>query len=143
MSSRLLNSSGSIDDFWWQDDNITTFCSSDCSSEIVEWDGNVHFQCSDDFLTIGSRLIPADAITGRFREGAKIACLGSTDTPDWCLVESFSWQGSDIVRPNCTQDSTKSQCQNDPANMRLANLYDDDVLCSSWSDVLQLQNHSY
>ncbi|KAH8899990.1 hypothetical protein GQ53DRAFT_593861, partial [Thozetella sp. PMI_491] len=52
----------------------------------------------------------------------------------YCLLDSYAWVGSDIIRPDCTDTSTDPQCL-DPtdvpdANQRLANLYPDSVLCS-------------
>lgn len=56
-----------------------------------------------------------------------------------CLIESYSWVGSDIIRPDCpegtaTTGNGTSQCQ-DPTdvpaeNERIANLYPDSLLCS-------------
>jgi hypothetical protein len=53
---------------------------------------------------------------------------------DWCMVESLNWIGSDVIRPDCSVDPTDPSCSN-PANVtadnqRIANLYDDTVLCS-------------
>lgn len=53
----------------------------------------------------------------------------------YCLIDSYSWIGSDIIRPDCSSDtSTDPQCL-DPTdvpeeNQRIANLYPDDLLCS-------------
>ena len=50
------------------------------------------------------------------------------------MVESLSWVGSDIVRPDCSTDPTAQQCVNPynvtAENERLANLYNDSMLCS-------------
>ncbi|CAK7203034.1 hypothetical protein SEUCBS139899_005763 [Sporothrix eucalyptigena] len=53
----------------------------------------------------------------------------------FCLVDSYAWAGSDIIRPDCSVASNQnhSQCV-DPTdvpaeNQRLANLYPDSVLC--------------
>ncbi|KGO39886.1 hypothetical protein PEX1_067310 [Penicillium expansum] len=54
----------------------------------------------------------------------------------YCLVQSYDWVGSDIIRPDCTDpaNSNSSQCVDPtdvpPENERLANLYPDDLLCS-------------
>ncbi|KAL3418045.1 LysM domain-containing protein [Phlyctema vagabunda] len=52
----------------------------------------------------------------------------------FCLIDSYSWTGSDIVRPDCSDSSTDAQCL-DPTdvpdeNQRIANLYPDSLLCS-------------
>lgn len=53
------------------------------------------------------------------------------DSP-YCLVASQDWVGNDIVRPDCTVDSSDPSCSDPtavaPDNERLANLYGDDVL---------------
>ncbi|MAD84850.1 MAG: hypothetical protein CL912_17975 [Deltaproteobacteria bacterium] len=51
-----------------------------------------------------------------------------------CLIDSYDWIGSDIIRPDCSDSSTEPQCL-DPddvpdENRRIANLYADDLLCS-------------
>jgi hypothetical protein len=64
------------------------------------------------------------------RKLSLIECSNS----DWCMIESLSWTGSDVIRPDCSIDPTHQQCLN-PANVtaenqRLANLYNDTLLCS-------------
>lgn len=59
----------------------------------------------------------------------------SSDSP-FCLIESYSWVGSDIVRPDCSDTTSNgtSQCSDPtdvpPENERIANLYPDSLLCS-------------
>lgn len=50
------------------------------------------------------------------------------------MIESFNWVGSDIIRPDCSADPTDPSCS-DPSNVteqnqRIANLYNDTLLCS-------------
>ena len=64
---------------------------------------------------------------------------GSSDSSR-CLIESYSWAGSDIIRPDCsdgtaTAASNAPQCS-DPTdvpieNERIANLYPNSLLCSN------------
>jgi hypothetical protein len=121
------------DDTKWEDDNVTAICNSNCSAQIDDWNFNVAYYCYDQTLTVGGKLVPADTVPGRYLDGIKLACLSSYD---WCLTESLGWQGSDIVRPDCSVTPSDPQCQDpsnvDSDNQRLANLYDDEVLCSSW-----------
>lgn len=55
-------------------------------------------------------------------------------TSSWCLIESQDWVGSDIIRPDCSTNSTDPSCSDptnvSPQNERIANLYDNDMLCS-------------
>ncbi|KAF2147915.1 carbohydrate-binding module family 18 protein [Myriangium duriaei CBS 260.36] len=55
----------------------------------------------------------------------------------FCLIDSYDWVGSDIIRPDCSIPDAQnvSQCI-DPTNVtaenqRLSNLYPDDLLCSN------------
>ena len=52
--------------------------------------------------------------------------------PSWCLIESQEWIGSDIIRPDCTTDSTDLSCEDplnvSPENERIANLYPRDMV---------------
>lgn len=61
---------------------------------------------------------------------------GSAGTSDssFCLIESYSWVGSDIIRPDCSSSDSSSQCSDPtdvpPENERIANLYPNSLLCS-------------
>ena len=49
-----------------------------------------------------------------------------------CSIESQDWMGSDVIRPDCTSDSSDPSCA-DPTyvgldNERFANWYDNDVV---------------
>ena len=50
----------------------------------------------------------------------------------WCLIESQEWVGSDIIRPDCSTDSTDPSCSDPtnvaPQNERIANLYKNDMV---------------
>jgi len=58
-----------------------------------------------------------------------------TTSTGFCLIDSYDWVGSDIIRPDCSDSaSTEPQCL-DPTdvpdeNQRIANLYPDTLLCS-------------
>lgn len=50
------------------------------------------------------------------------------------MIKSLNWVGSDVIRPDCSVDPTDPSCSN-PANVtatnqRIANLYNDTILCS-------------
>ena len=50
----------------------------------------------------------------------------------YCLIESQDWVGSDVIRPDCTTDTSDPSCADptnvNPDNERLANLYGNDVV---------------
>jgi hypothetical protein len=59
-----------------------------------------------------------------------------SEDSSYCLVQSYSWVGSDVIRPDCDDpaNAQESQCI-DPTdipaeNSRIANLYPDSLLCS-------------
>jgi hypothetical protein len=60
----------------------------------------------------------------------------SSSSSDFCLVQSYDWVGTDIIRPDCDDSANvnASQCINPTdvpsENSRIANLYPDDLLCS-------------
>ena len=60
----------------------------------------------------------------------------ASEDSTYCLVQSYNWIGSDIVRPDCDNiaNANESQCI-DPTdvpaeNSRIVNLYPDSLLCS-------------
>jgi hypothetical protein len=69
---------GSLDNYWWEDDNITALCSSDCPYESDQWAQDVENTCWDETISAYGKLIPASSIAGRFNDGMRIACIGST-----------------------------------------------------------------
>lgn len=122
-----------VDDHWWEMDNLTTLCTADCTSSASTWRSNAQLACVDDDINVQGKQVPAASVAGRFAEGLGIACLQSTSS-DWCIIESQNWIGSDVVRPDCTADPTDPSCI-DPANVtaenaRISNLYGNDMLCS-------------
>ncbi|OBT81991.1 hypothetical protein VE02_09310 [Pseudogymnoascus sp. 03VT05] len=121
-----------VDDHWWSADNLTTLCTSTCTTSAQSWMENVFMSCLSDTLTVYGKAVPADTVAGRYTDGLGIACLQSSSS-DWCIIESLNWVGSDIIRPDCSVDSTDPSCSN-PANVtadnqRIANLYNDTILC--------------
>ncbi|EFX05908.1 peptidoglycan-binding protein [Grosmannia clavigera kw1407] len=176
----LLSMAGSVDDYLWDVDNVTTLCTSDCLSSSQTWFSTVYDSCSSDVLVFLGKQVPAYTIPGRTLDGLNIACLapttnvsadpgvaasivtytnvtsnGTDDSDDsssletqqsatvslsssgYCLIDSYNWVGSDIIRPDCSLASNEnnSQCI-DPTdvsaeNERLANLYSNDILCDA------------
>ncbi|KAI0013673.1 peptidoglycan-binding protein [Xylariaceae sp. FL0662B] len=157
----LLRMAGTTDNYLWDKDNITALCTIECLSTTKTWWSAVISTCSNDYINVRGRQVPALTIPGRILDGMNIACL----TPDtdvtllprmfsaeiqsmgniterqttanstgYCLIDSYSWVGVDIIRPVCSDTSTDPQCL-DPTNVpdenqRIANLYPDSLLCS-------------
>ncbi|KUI67451.1 hypothetical protein VM1G_02901 [Cytospora mali] len=124
----LLQMTSDVDNYWWEEDNVTTLCTTECWSAVDGWDQDVQARCDDQTLVAYGKLVPADSVSGRYYDGLHMACLtnGNSTAEDdfaWCVVESQNWVGSDVIQPGNTNSD-------DPANQRLANLYGDDVLCT-------------
>ena len=195
----LLQMAGSVDNYLWDIDNVTSLCTPECLSSTSIWFTDVSSQCADDTINVNGRLVPPITIPGRVLDGMNIACLtpdtnvlmdpgvngsaltstllsennssvtidstaptatsstdpdsstkrkrqtsgggsGSSSGSSFCLIESYSWVGSDIIRPDCTEgtttttDNSTSQCSDPtdvpPDNERIANLYPNTLLCS-------------
>lgn len=119
-----------VDNYWWEEDNVTTLCTTQCWSAVDAWDQDVQARCDDQTLVAYGKLVPADSVSGRYYDGLHMACLtnGNSTAEDdfaWCILESQNWVGSDIITSSGGGDDNS-----DPANQRLANLYGDDVLCT-------------
>ncbi|SPQ21516.1 05f4d12e-4c34-47ca-9eeb-bd15fa2afc2d [Thermothielavioides terrestris] len=129
----------SVDDYWWEADNLTTLCTPQCTASAATWVSDVLSGCINDDIVIQGKAVPAASVAERFGEGLAIACLQTSkpaqaDSAGWCMLESQNWVGSDVVRPDCTADPTDPSCS-DPANVtadnaRLSNLYPASMLCS-------------
>ncbi|KAH8900561.1 hypothetical protein GQ53DRAFT_835550 [Thozetella sp. PMI_491] len=179
----LFRMVGNADAYYWDNDNATALCTSQCLSSAASWWSQSADACEDDQLTAYGRVYPAETVPGRFLDGLNIVCLTANtdvtkdvgingtlitytdvggenstvnstfadaqalpDTPmerrqssggsPYCLVQSYDWVGSDIIRPDCDNpaNANDTQCI-DPTevpaeNSRIANLYPDSLLCS-------------
>ncbi|GIK01364.1 hypothetical protein Aspvir_005398 [Aspergillus viridinutans] len=130
----LFHLAAEVDRYWWEDDNVAALCSGNCSVAAKYWDLNVAGACDEQYLPVYGKMIPVSSVSGRYVDGLNLACLGSTTNDTWCVVESQGWQGSDVYRPDCEADPTDPACANNgadvPSYQRLADLYEDDILCN-------------
>lgn len=67
-----------VDDHWWSADNLTTLCTSTCTTSAQSWMDNVFMSCLSDTLTVYGKAVPVDTIAGRYTDGLDIACLQSS-----------------------------------------------------------------
>ena len=154
----LFQMANEVDSYLWTTENVTDLCTTDCTKSTQNWWSNVIDECASDTLAAYGKLIPAESVAGRYADGLEIACLKSgsvsskgnttyngvwaknlsaatnASSSSWCLIESQDWQGSDVIRPECTgnSNSTEPQCSDPtdvtPDNERIANLYDNDMV---------------
>lgn len=70
-------------------------------------------------------------------DGFSFTSKRQSTSSGYCLIDSYNWVGSDIIRPDCSLASNQnnSQCIDptdvSPDNERIANLYPNDLLCST------------
>lgn len=124
---------GNFDDFWWEDDNVTSLCVGNCTQAAILWDLNVSGACDGEYMPAYGKLIPADSVSGRIVDSMNMACLSSNVREAWCLTASQNWTGSDVIQPDCSVNPSDPSCSGngtdvDPANERMANLYSDDIV---------------
>lgn len=53
----------------------------------------------------------------------------SSADSSFCLLESQDWVGSDVIQPSCSGSNDTSCDPSNPENSRMANLYNDDLVC--------------
>ncbi|KAI2465892.1 hypothetical protein F4781DRAFT_374999 [Annulohypoxylon bovei var. microspora] len=132
----LFQMVSSFENYWWEDDNVTALCASNCSYAAQMWDLNVASACDNQYYSAYGKLVPAWTISERFVDGIGIACLSSmTEADTWCLPLSQNFTGSDIIRVDCDMNPSDPTCSGNASsisseNTRMANIYDDDVLCN-------------
>lgn len=56
-----------------------------------------------------------------------------SDNFTWCLTESQTWVGADVLRADCDTDPSDPTCSGDVTaipedSIRMANLYEDDIV---------------
>jgi hypothetical protein len=83
---------GSVDNYYWETDNVTELCSSDCYAAVHFWDEDVSNRCVYDSLIAYNKLVPAASVTGRYNDGMNIACLTNQkyDLPSYTLHRSLN-----------------------------------------------------
>ncbi|KAF2219279.1 hypothetical protein BDZ85DRAFT_304804 [Elsinoe ampelina] len=122
-----------VDDVWWSVENTSTLCTEQCKNDTQVWIAGVEDACFDQDIHAAGRIVPVETVSSRYVEGFNIACMQSS-SQDWCLVESQRWVGSEIVGSDCDSNSSLAVCSSLPnattANQRIANLYEDSLLCS-------------
>ena len=68
---------GSLDNYWWEDDNVTALCAGNCSQAATSWNSDVLDACTDQNIVVNGKVVPADTVSGRFVDSMSVACLSS------------------------------------------------------------------
>ncbi|KAI1382676.1 uncharacterized protein F4822DRAFT_440959 [Hypoxylon trugodes] len=129
----LFQMVGDFENFWWEDDNITTLCLGNCQKNTSDWMFDLYSECNGDYISAYGKQLAASSIGERYNDGMNLVCQPSNSANfTWCLTESQEWVGSDIVRVDCSVNPGDPTCGGDAseipaANMRMANIYSDDI----------------
>ncbi|OHE97574.1 LysM domain-containing protein [Colletotrichum orchidophilum] len=125
-----------LENYWWTDDNLTAICDSGCAEAVGSWNYNASDPCYEQTFTAYGKLVPIWTVTERVVDNLIFACLESrSENYTYCLTESQEWVGADVLRVDCDANPSDPTCGGNStdipeANVRLANLYEDDILCS-------------
>jgi hypothetical protein len=66
-----------VENYWWETDNLTTLCSPGCFAAVQDWDADVQARCYYDTLVAYNKIVPAASVSGRYSNGVQFACLTS------------------------------------------------------------------
>ncbi|KAK4555183.1 hypothetical protein LTR86_007479 [Recurvomyces mirabilis] len=67
---------GQIDLYFWENDNISTLCTSDCMTSATTWINSVYDNCDPtDAIYVDTKLVPVDTVAVRYTDGLGLACL--------------------------------------------------------------------
>ena len=71
----LFQMANTVDNFYWELENVTDLCTYDCFNALDSWDDDVQTRCALDSIVAYGKIVPAASVSGRFSEGFHIACL--------------------------------------------------------------------
>ena len=83
------------DNYYWTQNNITSLCTTGCQQSAKQWDQNVATACAGYNITLNSKSVPIETVSGRYLAGLNVACLPDGSGGN-CLLDSQSWVGSDL-----------------------------------------------
>lgn len=92
----------------WYQDNITTLCTTACTTDMATWLSAVETDCSSDSMVFGSTVVDPRLVPYVFIENYDVACLQDTED-NWCFIESEAWQGSDYITWNAGEHTSTSE----------------------------------
>lgn len=129
-----------VDNSYWYQNNITTLCTSACTSSMATWLSAVEANCGSEGMTFGETVVDPRFVPYVFIENYDVACLQDS-SDNWCYLESETWQGSNYITWNadtCYSDDPPVECSDPswtPANISasmsaVTNLYNSSLYCS-------------
>ena len=66
---------GTVDNFYWELDNVTNLCTPGCFQAVDTWTDDVSTRCAFDSIAVYGKIVPAESVAGRYSEGFSVACL--------------------------------------------------------------------
>lgn len=66
---------GTVDNFYWELDNVTNLCTPGCFQAVDSWTDDVSTRCAFDSIVAYGKIVPAESVAGRYSEGFSLACL--------------------------------------------------------------------
>jgi hypothetical protein len=73
----LLQMVGTVDNYYWEQDNLTTLCTAECFAAVQDWNDDVNTNCYYDSLVAYNKVVDAASVAGRTLDGMNIACLSN------------------------------------------------------------------
>ncbi|KAI5918691.1 hypothetical protein F4810DRAFT_704010 [Camillea tinctor] len=132
-----------LESYMWTPANMTTGCTSSCTTDLQNWVSRVESSCAGASMRNDGVLMAPEALPLMFQYQYSLACLIGGNS-GWCWVDSQTWQGSDIKKyPHdlcqtgndiwdadiCFEDGF-DQTAIEPDDERLGSLYNKDLVCS-------------
>ncbi|KAI9147048.1 LysM domain-containing protein [Paramyrothecium foliicola] len=149
--SQFLESVIQLEQFHWQESNLTSGCTPSCRSDLDDWVSNVKSACSNGEMKEMGNIIRPWSLPMIYQHRFGLGCMRSGSS--WCWLESLEWEGSDVMRWDeemCATgdpDFDADICFEEgfdmyevlPEDRRLSNLYEKDLVCSDC--FLKILNH--
>ncbi len=84
-----------VDSYIWTAANLSTGCTSSCTTGLQQWVTNVQSACAGQTMENLGMYIDPKTLPLMYQHSYSVACL-TGGTSGWCIVDSQSWVGSDI-----------------------------------------------
>lgn len=131
------------DEIEWLQQNLTTLCSSTCTTSMRTWQSSVNSACSGQAMRHAGQIMEPKMLPMIYNYGQELVCLKSSSN-QWCFLENQEWEGQDIRKYPTDYCETRNpeydgdECFEDdflqtaiePEDERLTNLYSKEVICS-------------
>ncbi|KAL2754187.1 carbohydrate-binding module family 18 protein [Sodiomyces alcalophilus JCM 7366] len=139
----FLESIMQLEHFQWHVSNMTEGCTASCENDIDQWVSDVQAECSGAEMREMGNIIRPWSLPLIYQHKYQLGCMRGSAS-EWCWLDSLGWQGSDIIQydedlcitgdPDFDADICFDEGFNQFAveanDVRLTNLYEEELLCS-------------